>query len=208
MSGFTTLAAVGLASGLLSAPAAGSERLMGTELRDNGEHRALFAHADGRIETLVAGAATGDCVVGSVRRRHVVLECPSGRRRVDLAESLAPRSTGARAQQAAVFDLSLPAVPFRRALADRQGVALEVAVEPAVKDGHLFGYRIAGIRPEGRFSGLGLQQGDVLMALNGAPVADPRGLMQVLRGLEQANAFECLIERDGQQRVHRYQLVD
>jgi len=204
----TTLAVVGLTSGMASGPAAGSARLMGTELRADGEHRALFVHADGRIEALVAGSPSGDCVVGSVRRRHVMLDCPAGPRRIDLAESLVARGPAARPQQPVVFDVSLPAVPFRSALADRQGVALDVVVEPAVRDGHLYGYRIAGIRPEGRFSGLGLEQGDVLMALNGAPVADPRGLMQVLRGLKEATGFECLIERNGQPRVHRYQLVD
>mgnify|MGYP001827121776 CR=1 FL=1 len=202
-----------LATLVLAGLAAGVEpvRLTGTELRDDGAHRALF-EIDGRIRAVAAGEQAGGCGLAAVRRRHVLLECPDGPRRVALSESVAARERAeAHAQEKslpAVLDISLPAAPFRSALADRQGVALDVNVEPAVRDGKIYGYRIAGLRPEGRFTGLGLEQGDVLLALNGAPVADPSGLMQVLRGLVTAQAFECLIERDGRSRVHRYQLVD
>jgi type II secretory pathway component PulC len=198
---------------VLTGLAAGAEpvRLTGTELRADGAHRALF-EIDGRIQALAAGERAGDCSVAAVRRRYVLLECADGPRRIALSGTVAARESGARHPDSrpspAVLDVSLPRAPFRRALADRQGIAMDVAVEPAVRDGRLYGYRIAGLRPEGRFSGLGLEQGDVLLALNGAPVADPSGLMQVLRGLAGAHGFECLIERDGRPRVHRYQLVD
>ena len=202
-----------LATLVLAGLAAGVEpvRLTGTELRADGAHRALF-EIDGRIRAVAAGEQAGGCGLAAVRRRYVLLVCPDGPQRVALSESVAARERAeAHAQETslpAVLDISLPAAPFRSALADRQGVALDVNVEPAVRDGKIYGYRIAGLRPEGRFTGLGLEQGDVLLALNGAPVADPSGLMQVLRGLVTGQAFECLIERDGRSRVHRYQLVD
>lgn len=202
-----------VASLVVAGMVAGAEpvRLTGTELRDDGVHRALFERG-GQVEAVPAGGTVGACTVAGVRPRHVFLDCPDGPRRLVLSESLAARSGPGGpelpASAPAVLDLSLPAAPFRRALADRQGVALDVSVEPAVREGRLYGYRIAGIRPEGRFTGLGLEKGDILVALNGAPVADPSGLMQVLKGLNSAPGFECLIERDGRTRIHRYQLVD
>lgn len=201
------------ASLLLAGVAAGAEpvRLTGTELRDDGVHRALFER-EGRIEAVPAGGKAGACIVANVKRRQVILDCPGGQRRLLLSESVVARSraglAGASADTPAVLDRSLPATPFRRALADRQGVALDVSVEPEVREGRLYGYRIGGIRPEGRFAGLGLEEGDILVALNGAPVADPSGLIQVLKGLTSAPGFECLLERDGRTRIHRYQLVD
>ena len=194
---------------VLAGVVAGAEpvRLTGTELRDDGVHRALFERA-GRIEAVSAGGTAGPCIVAGVHRRYAVLDCPDGPRRLALSESIAARSGAGEPAPPAVSDLSLPAAPFRNALTDRQGVALDVSVEPAVREGKLYGYRIAGLRPEGRFSGIGLEEGDILVALNGAPVADPSGFMQVLRGLSAAPGFECLIERDGQTRIHRYHLVD
>ncbi len=202
-----------IAAWVLVSMAAGAEpvRLSGTELREDGAHRALF-EAGGRVRSVAAGDAAGPCTVRLVAARHVLLDCPEGPRRLVLSESLEPRAVpggpSADDDPPAVLDVSLPAAPFRRAIADRQGIALDVTVEPAVRDGRLFGYRIAGLRPEGRFAGIGLEEGDVLLALNGAPVADPSGLMQVLRGLSTAPGFECLIQRDGETRIHRYQLVD
>jgi C-terminal processing protease CtpA/Prc len=54
-------------------------------------------------------------------------------------------------------------------------------------------------RNRAQFSGLGLQPGDLVMAVNGAALDDPNRGLETLRGIGQGGAVNLTIERGGQQ---------
>ena len=68
---------------------------------------------------------------------------------------------------------------------------------PEVRDGRPHGIRIYDVRPEGVFARIGLQNGDVLTALNGVEITSPDQALQVYDGMTSVNRFTLALERDG-----------
>lgn len=71
--------------------------------------------------------------------------------------------------------------------------------QPVFAGGTLKGYRVYPGRDRARFAGFGLQPGDLVMAVNGAPLDDPNRGLEILRGIGQGSAVTLTIERGGQQ---------
>ncbi len=71
--------------------------------------------------------------------------------------------------------------------------------QPVFAGGSLRGYRVYPGRNRAQFSGLGLQPGDLVMAVNGAALDDPNRGLEILRGVGQGSAVTLTIERGGQQ---------
>jgi general secretion pathway protein C len=71
--------------------------------------------------------------------------------------------------------------------------------QPVFAGGSLRGYRVYPGRNRAQFAGLGLQPGDLVMAVNGAPLDDPNRGLEVLRGVGQGSAVTLTVERGGQQ---------
>ena len=68
---------------------------------------------------------------------------------------------------------------------------------PEVRDGRPHGIRIYDVRPEGVFARIGLQNGDVLTALNGVEITSPDQALEVYGGMTSVNRFTVALERDG-----------
>jgi general secretion pathway protein C len=71
--------------------------------------------------------------------------------------------------------------------------------QPVFAGGTLKGYRVYPGRNRAQFSSFGLQPGDLVMAVNGAPLDDPNRGLEILRGIGQGSAVTLTIDRGGQQ---------
>jgi general secretion pathway protein C len=71
--------------------------------------------------------------------------------------------------------------------------------QPVFAGGTLRGYRVYPGRNRAQFAGLGLQPGDLVMAVNGNALDDPNRGLEILRGVGQGAAVTLTVERGGQQ---------
>jgi general secretion pathway protein C len=71
--------------------------------------------------------------------------------------------------------------------------------QPVFSGGALRGYRVYPGRNRAQFANLGLQPGDLVMAVNGAALDDPNRGLEILRGVGQGSAVTLTVERGGQQ---------
>jgi general secretion pathway protein C len=71
--------------------------------------------------------------------------------------------------------------------------------QPVFSGANLRGYRVYPGRNRARFASFGLQPGDLVMAVNGAPLDDPNRGLEILRGVGQGSAVTLTIDRAGQQ---------
>ena len=71
--------------------------------------------------------------------------------------------------------------------------------QPVFAGGSLRGYRVYPGRNRAQFTSLGLQPGDLVMAVNGAALDDPNRGLEILRGVGQGGAVTLTVERGGQQ---------
>jgi len=71
--------------------------------------------------------------------------------------------------------------------------------QPVFAGGSLRGYRVYPGRNRAQFASLGLQPGDLVMAVNGAALDDPNRGLEILRGIGQGSAVTLTVDRGGQQ---------
>lgn len=71
--------------------------------------------------------------------------------------------------------------------------------QPVFAGGSLRGYRVYPGRNRAQFAGLGLQPGDLVLAVNGAALDDPNRGLEILRGIGQGSAVTLTVDRGGQQ---------
>jgi general secretion pathway protein C len=71
--------------------------------------------------------------------------------------------------------------------------------QPVFSGGSLRGYRVYPGRNRAQFARLGLQPGDLVLAVNGAALDDPNRGLEILRGVGQGSAVTLSVERGGQQ---------
>ncbi len=71
--------------------------------------------------------------------------------------------------------------------------------QPVFAGGSLRGYRVYPGRNRAQFANLGLQPGDLVLAVNGAALDDPNRGLEILRGVGQGSAVTLTVERGGQQ---------
>jgi putative serine protease PepD len=71
---------------------------------------------------------------------------------------------------------------------------------------HPAGAEIQGVTPGGPADGAGLQAGDVITDVDGAPVSDPDDLSRLVSGLEPGDEVEVQVNRDGEERTFDVEL--
>ena len=88
----------------------------------------------------------------------------------------------------------------RELLAQNPAAANEIIrPQPVFAGGQLRGYRVYPGRNRAQFARLGLQPGDLVIAVNGAALTDPNRGLEILRGVGQGTAVNLTIDRNGQQ---------
>lgn len=82
---------------------------------------------------------------------------------------------------------------------DQSAVNELLRPQPVFAGAQLRGYRVYPGRNRGQFAKLGLQPGDLVTAVNGAPLDDPNRGLEILRGVGMGSAVTLTIDRNGQQ---------
>jgi len=83
-------------------------------------------------------------------------------------------------------------------LADPAALARQARVVPAFKDGEPQGFKVFGVRPGSLPRLLGLKNGDLISAVNGAPLRSIDDAMRVISELRRARQFTLTGERKGE----------
>jgi type II secretory pathway component PulC len=83
-----------------------------------------------------------------------------------------------------------------------------VVTEPDLRDGRFVGFRIVELRDADLFSGIDLEPGDTIVAVNGQSIERPEQAYTVWTGLRVASGLTVLVLRGDERRELRFQIVD
>jgi general secretion pathway protein C len=91
-------------------------------------------------------------------------------------------------------------------LGNMGALARAARIVPEMRDGKAAGFRLFSIRPEGPFAKIGLQNGDVISAINGLEMTSPDKALEVYTKLKTANHLSVGVERNGQKITKDYNI--
>jgi general secretion pathway protein C len=77
-------------------------------------------------------------------------------------------------------------------------------IVPEIRDGKAAGFRLYSVRPEGPFAKIGMQNGDVISAINGLEITSPEKALEVYSKLKSASHLSVGLERNGQRITKDY----
>ncbi|MEO5573366.1 MAG: type II secretion system protein GspC [Gammaproteobacteria bacterium] len=121
-------------------------------------------------------------------------EFPEGSPPPDVAANLAAQAADS---QAANISSSLR--NYRDALATNpQSLAGVAQAEPVQEGGKFMGYRMQPGSDPALFSGLGLEPGDVVTAVNGITLDNPAKAFEIMQNLTTATQVQLVVNRNGQ----------
>lgn len=79
-------------------------------------------------------------------------------------------------------------------------------IVPDVRDGRAAGFRLYSVRPDGPFAKIGMQNGDVISAINGLEITSPEKALEVYAKLKSASHLSVGLERNGQKVTKDYSI--
>jgi general secretion pathway protein C len=79
-------------------------------------------------------------------------------------------------------------------------------IVPEIRDGRAAGFRLFSVRPDGPFAKIGLQNGDVISAINGLEMTSPDKALEVYTKLKSASHLSVGLERNGQKITKDYSI--
>jgi general secretion pathway protein C len=85
-------------------------------------------------------------------------------------------------------------------------LARSARIVPEVRDGRSAGFRLFSVRPDGPFAKIGLQNGDVISAINGLDMTSPDKALEVYTKLKSASHLSVGLERSGQKITKEYNI--
>lgn len=180
--------------------------LAGTLAGREPEHGWAIIGASGQAARVYATGASlpGGAKLHSVYTDRVILD-RNGARESLLLPRLASGGGGRAMPRTA--DLPPAAMPnasiadnVRQLLVQNPSAGAELLrPQPVFAGGSLRGYRVYPGRNRAQFANLGLQPGDLVLAVNGAALDDPNRGLETLRGVGQGSAVTLTVERGGQQ---------
>jgi type II secretory pathway component PulC len=198
-------AAILVVGGSGGAQAAEAFRLLGTVHLTPGQEgpsHAVFETDDGRQVIIDRGQEIDGCRLTTVRSNHVVMACGGGAVTLMLRSGLRP-CREIPGSPVAVYRVTLPRAAFEKENDDVDGTN-QLSLEPAVRDGLQYGYRVAWLERGGQFHRLGLRPEDVIVAFNDVPAGPPGPFMQAVGMLPGSSGFRMTVERSGELIDYRY----
>jgi general secretion pathway protein C len=79
-------------------------------------------------------------------------------------------------------------------------------IVPEIRDGKAAGFRLYSVRPDGPFAKIGMQNGDVISAINGLEITSPEKALEVYAKLKSASHLSVGLERNGQRITKDYSI--
>ncbi|MBN2495726.1 MAG: TonB family protein [Deltaproteobacteria bacterium] len=155
--------------------------------------------AQAQAESSSTGSAELDaCVTRAVQRMR--FPAPKGGGMVMVSYPFTFRSVGLGGETGVVEHHSIDRRMLERSVSDPSGVATQARIVPAFQDGQATGFKVFGIRPGSLYDGLGIENGDVLHAINGQPLSSPDKALSIYQGLKGESKFELDVTRRGEHR--------
>jgi len=74
-------------------------------------------------------------------------------------------------------------------------------IVPSMRDGRPNGFKIYAVRPDSVFARLGLQSGDLILAVNNRSFHSPDAALETFNSFQNARRLVCEIERHGRKMV-------
>lgn len=122
----------------------------------------------------------------------------------EFAEGSVPTNPGDASGEAAsqAADISSTLRNYRDALATNpQSLAGLAQAEPVQENGKFLGYRVQPGSDPTLFTGLGLEPGDVVTAVNGITLDNPAKAFEIMQNLTTANQVQVVVNRNGQSKT-------
>jgi general secretion pathway protein C len=91
-------------------------------------------------------------------------------------------------------------------LGNMGALAKAARIIPETRDGKSIGFRLLSIKPDGPFGKIGLQNGDIISAINGMEMNSPDKALEVYTKLRTANHLSVGLERNGQKITEDYNI--
>ena len=91
-------------------------------------------------------------------------------------------------------------------LGNMSALSRAARIVPEIKDGRSAGFRLFSVRPDGPFAMIGLQNGDVISAINGLEMTSPDKALEVYTKLKTASHLSVGLERNGQKITKDYNI--
>ena len=79
-------------------------------------------------------------------------------------------------------------------------------IVPEIRDGKAAGFRLFSVKSDGPFGKIGLQNGDVIYAINGLEMTSPDKALEIYTKLKSANHLAVALERNGQKITKDYNI--
>ena len=169
----------------------GDEVVPGARLVEVGPDYAVVEH-DGRRERLELAAPKGAAAA------RPPAPAPAARRAPAVP---APAVRGPRVQRRRI-----PRPWLRSQLARLPEILRQARVVPRYRDGKFAGFVITNIAPGSVYEKIGLQNGDVIEAVNGVVVKTPQEAMRMYEKLKDARSIAVRIERRGVEMTLNYEM--
>jgi len=160
----------------------------------------------------------------AVYKDRIVLKTPSGERSYEIADIIIKEvktQAGARnssvSSDLAVSTLSAPvrisqntftinSDALRHAMDNPREILTDARFIPNIVDGRQEGFIVRELKKGGIYDSLGLEDGDVLLRVNGLPITGPESALQAFTALKGMDRIELDIMRKGQKITMTYQI--
>ncbi len=165
---------------------------------------------------------TGENVMGagilkSVKKDRIILKTSSGERVVMLSDIVVkeiPQRTSSLSREGypvRPFPSPAPSAQFildseniKRAMENPRDILTHARFIPNIVDGRQEGFIIKELKRGGVYESLGLQEGDVLLSVNGLPITGPESALQAFSAIKGMDRVELDILRNGARMTMTY----
>jgi general secretion pathway protein C len=181
-------------------------RLFGVRADGRGGGSAILGTADGAQSLYVRGEDVGGgLMLHVVAQDHVILTRGGSRIRLEFSDSPSTTPVSTASSGMVLAPATAPAQVPSSGLGPSQFLSA-VALSPAMKDGRLTGYRVMGRGRGEALARAGLQDGDVLISVDGSNL-NPERVSELPDLLSKAEDVEVRFERNGQPMTTRLRTV-
>ena len=176
----------------------------------DGSARVIVAGPNGREEVYrIADSMPGGATLEEIEARRIVISRQGRFEALSFPEedlvgrsaSLPGASSGRDIAPVSEIDASALAARYRKAVESDPTALTDIAqVQPYIEQGTFRGFRLRPGRKHNLLRQLGLQSGDIVTAVDGAPLNSMAQAMDSLRVLGEASEVQLTVLRDGQER--------
>jgi general secretion pathway protein C len=172
---------------------------------------------DKSVGPYLIGSKIREAVVSDIDETRVFLEVSGRKEYLDLVDKTPTNAPGAPVAVAAAppsdplmaeLDRGIKKIGEHNYEVQRQTVdsllgnmsllSRSARIVPEIRDGKAAGFRLFSVRPDGPFAKIGLQNGDVISAINGLEMTSPDKALEVYTKLKSASHLSVGLERNGQ----------